>query len=83
MMHCWPLLLQCYMGIDIPEASELIANQIPMAQLAAHFHADTLEFLSKDGLAAAVRRGLVDQNKDRVGHCTACFTGDYPVQLEW
>ena len=49
--------------------------------------ADSLEYLSVDGLLKAVRWNLKARAPSKVGHCTACLTGDYPggvpVQLEW
>lgn len=78
-----PLLHPCYMGINIPTKQELIGNQMNPQELAAHVGADSLAYLSVDGLVRAVRTNLKTQNKKQVGHCTACLTGNYPVQLEF
>ena len=43
--------------------------------------ADSLRYLSIDGLLAAVQEG-VDKTKP-YGHCTACLNGQYPVTPEW
>ena len=44
--------------------------------------ADSLVYLSVDGLVAAVRSGI-KSNLQNTGHCTACLTGHYPVDLVW
>lgn len=57
--------------------------------------ADSVQYLTVEGLVSAVQEGIASlQEKDkmisssnkssrRVGHCTACLTGKYPVELEW
>ena len=45
--------------------------------------ADSLVYLSVDGLVSAVQEGIPDLEKNKMGHCTACLTGNYPVHLEW
>lgn len=78
-----PLLHPCYMGINIPTRQELIGNQMNPQELADHVGADSLAYLSVDGLQRAVRTNLKTTNKSQVGHCTACLTGKYPVELEF
>ncbi|CAH0384055.1 unnamed protein product [Bemisia tabaci] len=78
-----PLHYPCYMGINIPTREELIANKLDNVQLAKHTGADSLAYLSVEGLKIAVRRQLVPREKDGVGHCTACLTGEYPTELDW
>ncbi|XP_059610705.1 amidophosphoribosyltransferase-like [Phlebotomus argentipes] len=83
-----PLLYPCYMGINIPTREELIANRMDAQALARHVGADSLEYLSVEGLVRAVRLDLKsDQPKDQIGHCTACLTGEYPggipEELSW
>ena len=68
------------MGINIPTSKELIANKYNPMELAKHFGADSLVYLSVEGLLEAVTKGI--RNKDS-GHCVACLTGEYPVELEW
>lgn len=50
-----------------------------------HTGADSLEYLSVDGLIKAVQRNI--DGKREIGHCTACLTGDYPggipEELDW
>lgn len=78
-----PLLHPCYMGINIPTKAELIGNQMNPEELAKHVGADSLAYLSVEGLVRAVRTNLKTKNKSQVGHCTACLTGKYPVELEF
>lgn len=69
------------MGINIPTREELIANRLDSIKLAKHVGADSLAYLSVDGLVAAVRNGMDNRHSSYVGHCTACLTGDYPDEL--
>ena len=78
-----PLLHPCYMGINIPTRQELIGNHMNPEQLAKHVGADSLAYLSVEGLVRAVRTNLKTNNKSTIGHCTACLTGKYPVELEF
>ncbi|XP_055676821.1 amidophosphoribosyltransferase-like [Lutzomyia longipalpis] len=83
-----PLLYPCYMGINIPTREELIANRMDAVALARHVGADSLEYLSVEGLVKAVRSNLKStQSEDQIGHCTACLTGEYPgglpEELSW
>lgn len=77
-----PLHHPCYMGINIPTREELIANKMDAKQLASSLGAASLIYLSVEGLKSAVRKGIHPNGKP-VGHCTACLTGEYPVELEW
>lgn len=78
-----PLLHPCYMGINIPTKQELIGNHMNPEQLAKHVGADSLAYLSVEGLERAVRTNLKSKSNSKVGHCTACLTGKYPVELEF
>ena len=81
-----PVKYPCYMGINIPTKDELVANRFDANSLAKHFGADSIVYLTVDGLRAAVTEGI-PKNKDNVDHkslhCTACLTGQYPVELDW
>ena len=65
----------CHYGIDTPLKSELIASDHSVEEIRRHIGADSLAYLSHEGLLAAVN--------DREGqrHCTACFSGRYPVAV--
>ncbi|MGB0680940.1 MAG: amidophosphoribosyltransferase, partial [Polyangiales bacterium] len=62
----WP----CFYGIDTPTREELLASTHSPEQIAAYVTADSVGYLSVDGLHAAI---------GREGHCDACFSGHYPV----
>ncbi|XP_069487704.1 amidophosphoribosyltransferase isoform X2 [Ambystoma mexicanum] len=90
-----PIRFPCYMGINIPTKEELIANKPEFEDLAGYIGANSVVYLSVEGLTSAVRQGIkaVKEKQDEslknntqagsVGHCTACLTGKYPVELEW
>jgi amidophosphoribosyltransferase len=78
-----PLLYPCYMGINIPTREELIGNKLTPMGLARQINADSLAYLSVDGLVKAVRTNLKTKNPKTTGHCTACLTGEYPIELDW
>ena len=65
----------CYYGIDTPTRSELIASSNTVEEIRRFIEADTLAYLSNEGLFA-----YFDGKKD--GFCDACFTGNYPVHFE-
>ncbi|CAH1401931.1 unnamed protein product [Nezara viridula] len=72
----------CYMGINIPTTEELIANRLDNIKLADHAGADSLAYLSVEGLIKAVR-WKIKKGKNDIGHCTACLTGEYPELPDW
>jgi amidophosphoribosyltransferase len=69
-----PIIACCYYGIDTPEKSELVAAHHPVGEIAGMIGADSLAYLSKDGLDAVAR-----EFADPADFCHACFTGDYPT----
>jgi amidophosphoribosyltransferase len=76
-----PTIGPCYYGIDTPSKGELIASSRSVDEIRRHIEADTLGYLSHEGLLAAV----ADPRAER--HCTACFSARYPVEVsqpeEW
>ena len=74
-----PTKHSCFYGVDTPERSKLLAANMDLAEMASYIHADSLAFVSIDGLYKAVgEHGRADI---RPSHCDACFTGDYPTTL--
>jgi amidophosphoribosyltransferase len=65
----------CYYGIDTPLKSELIASRNSVDEIRQYIAADSLAYLSQEGLLKAVGDGP-DQR-----YCTACFSGRYPVAV--
>ncbi len=65
----WP----CFYGIDTPRRADLIAARHAPAEIATYLTADSVGYLSVEGLHASVDAGA--------GYCDACFTGRYPVAV--
>ncbi|HVO19409.1 MAG TPA: amidophosphoribosyltransferase [Anaeromyxobacter sp.] len=66
----WP----CYYGIDTPTRQELIAASHTVEEIGTHVTADSLGYLSLEGLYAAL-------GEARSGYCDACFSGEYLIQF--
>ena len=69
-----PISWPCFYGIDFATRAELIANGLTPEEIAASVGADSLGYISLDGMIAATGQG-----PDSL--CLACFTGEYPVPL--
>jgi amidophosphoribosyltransferase len=69
-----PTTNPCFYGIDTPTRAELIASSHSIDDIRQYLGADTLGYLSWEGLYVFLG-GL------RQGFCDACFTGEYPVPL--
>jgi amidophosphoribosyltransferase len=74
-----PFMNPCFYGIDTPNRQELIAAQKSVEEIRQAINADSLHFLSHDGLLAAIGRG--DEREFNRGMCTACFDNRYPTEL--
>ncbi len=70
-----PITSPCFFGIDFGTRWELIAGRLnDVDEIRQHIDADSLGYLSQDGLIEAV-------GQPKEGFCLACFTGDYPVPV--
>lgn len=69
---CPPIISPCYYGIDFPSEEELIANNKSIDEICDHVGADSLAYLSLDGLLEAT-------GKPKNSFCTACWDKDYPL----
>ncbi len=69
-----PIRHPCFMGVDMASREELIAARMDVPAIARHLGADSLAYLSLEGLVESVSQGYP-------GHCLACFNGDYPVDV--
>jgi len=69
----------CYYGVDTPERSKLLAAKMEAEAMADFIKADSLSFVSIDGLYRAV--GAAGRDNSCPQFCDACFTGDYPTKL--
>jgi amidophosphoribosyltransferase len=74
-----PTTHSCFYGIDTPERGELLAARLSVDEMAARIDADSLAFISIDGLYRAL--GKPSRDPARPHYCDACFTGDYPIAL--
>ncbi len=68
-----PVISPCFYGIDISNRGELIASSQSVEDIRQHIGADSLAYLSVEGMLSAVPEGSL--------HCTACFTGNYPTAI--
>jgi amidophosphoribosyltransferase len=71
-ISCPPTVSPCFYGVDTPRRSELIAASHSLEEIRKYVGADTLGYLSLDGLLTAV-------GSRRQHYCTSCYTGQYPV----
>jgi amidophosphoribosyltransferase len=72
-----PITHPCAYGMDFPSRQELIANHHPdVESIGRALGVDSLAYLSVEGLLDAVPK------EEGIGYCTACFTGEYPVEIE-
>ena len=74
-----PTRHSCFYGVDTPERAKLLAATKSLDEMAAYIKADSLAFVTIDGLYKAL--GDPQRNAIRPSHCDACFTGDYPTTL--
>jgi len=71
-ISCPPTISPCFYGVDTPRRSELIAATHTLDEIRRYLDADSVSYLSLDGLTGAVRGG-------KTSYCTSCYTGVYPV----
>jgi len=74
-----PTAHSCFYGVDTPEREKLLAAQMDVAEMARFIHADSLAFVSIDGLYRAV--GQSSRSAACPQFCDACFSGEYPTSL--
>ena len=70
-----PTISPCYYGIDTPTRTELIASSNSIEDIRGFVEADSLAYLSNDGMYAYFKG-------EKKGFCDACFTANYPVHFE-
>ena len=74
-----PTTHSCFYGIDTPERGKLLAAKHDVEEMARIIGADSLAFISLDGLYRAL--GKPGRDLRNPGYCDACFTGDYAIPL--
>ncbi|GIN41746.1 MULTISPECIES: amidophosphoribosyltransferase [Heyndrickxia] len=73
-----PMKNPCFYGIDTSTHEELIASKHSVEEIRDIIGADSLTFLSVDGMLQAIGR---PQDGNQCGQCLACFTGNYPTEI--
>jgi len=71
---CPPIAHPCFMGVDMGRHEDLIAHKRTVDEICEHVGADSLYYLSVEGMMRAVQR--------EDGFCQACFTGQYPIPVD-
>lgn len=71
---CPPIQWPCFYGIDMPTRQELIGADLAVDEIRAYIGADTLGYLSLDGMVAAAGGA-------KESYCRACFDGEYPIDV--
>src|SRR6185312_15613731 len=71
-ISCPPTISPCYYGVDTPSRMELIAATHTLEEITKYLDADSVGYLSLDGLMTAV-------GSQRNSYCSSCYTGVYPV----
>jgi amidophosphoribosyltransferase len=73
-VSCPPTTHSCYYGVDTPDRKELIAAKMQIEEVCKHIGADSLGYLSLEGMLASI--GLESDST-----CSACWTGKYPTLI--
>jgi amidophosphoribosyltransferase len=72
-ISCPPIRNPCFFGIDFPTSEELVAGGMDVEAIREYIGADTLGYLSLEGLFTPFA--------EKTGFCAACFTGKYPTDI--
>ena len=73
-ISCPPTISPCFYGVDTPRKSELIAATHTLEEIREFLEADSVAYLSLDGLMSTV-------GSERKSYCSSCYTGNYPVEF--
>jgi amidophosphoribosyltransferase len=74
-----PTISPCFYGVDTPDKKDLIAANYTIAEIAKMTGADSLGYISIDGLYRAISKSKRDNHNPQ--YCDACFSGEYPLRL--
>ena len=75
-ISCPPTISPCFYGVDTPSKKELIAANKSIDEIRTYIVADSLAYLSLEGLKKACADG------DKTTYCSACYTGKYPTKVD-
>lgn len=73
-ISCPPTISPCYYGVDTPRKAELIAAQMSVDEVCRYIEADSLGYLSLEGMLEAI-------GFDQKSSCNACWSGVYPTLI--
>jgi amidophosphoribosyltransferase len=74
-----PTAHSCFYGVDTPNTDDLLGHRMDVEEMRKFIGADSLAFISIDGLYRAMGEGR--RNAEKPQFCDACFSGDYPIEL--
>jgi amidophosphoribosyltransferase len=74
-VSCPPTVSPCYYGVDTPSKNQLIAANKSVDEIRQYIRADSLAYLSLEGLKRACGEG------EKISYCSACYTGKYPTSI--
>ena len=74
-----PTTNPCFYGVDTPDQDQLLAAKLTVDEICKEIAADSLAFISIDGLYRAMNEA--QRNNNNPQFCDACFSGDYPIRL--
>jgi amidophosphoribosyltransferase len=74
-ISCPPTISPCYYGVDTPSKNQLIAANKSIDEIREYIRADSLAYLSLEGLKKACGEG------EKISYCSACYTGKYPTSI--
>jgi len=75
-ISCPPTVSPCFYGVDTPHKKELIAANKSVEEIRKFIDADSLAYLSIEGLRKACADG------EKITFCSACYTGNYPTKID-
>ena len=75
---CPPIVHPCHFGVDMGHDGDLMAARLTLDEIRERVDADSLEFLSLEGMMRAVG----NDDGAETGYCNACFTGRYPLEVD-
>ena len=74
-ISCPPTISPCFYGVDTPTKSQLIGANKTVEEIRQYIGADSLSYLSLDGMKQACGEGV------KTSYCTSCYTGIYPTEF--
>src|SRR5947208_8979590 len=74
-ISCPPTISPCFYGVDTPSKKQLIAANKSIEEIREYIGADSLAYLSLEGLKKACGEG------ESISYCSACYTGKYPTEI--